>query len=222
MTRSALALGMLLALGYPAGVRAATTAEIKQCESACSLVDDICFDNCGESCCSFFRCGRDCLTSCYSTCLDQYGRCVSLCNGWGSGNVDPLAKAPRNGRRVMITGPITCPAGLNVLGLRVTVNQPGVGAIAEGQRGRLVNVVGRPAGPVPKQRGDRSVAMRCSGEEQRFALEATTVTSEALDVPGHAFACALALFGGDGIPTDAKQWCTEVSVIPEETVLEGE
>jgi hypothetical protein len=104
----------------------------------------------------------------------------------GPGLSTPVELA-ENGRLLFVGGHITCDPGERVR-VRVTVSQESTGAIAEG-----------------------FTQETCTGLEEPFELGAATRGPARFQV-GPAQACALATTREHGTPTDAFQWCKDVTV----------
>jgi len=101
--------------------------------------------------------------------------------------IDPAGVLARNGRHVLVSGPISCDAGEHAE-LRATVTQRTTGAVAEGQ-GRLT----------------------CTGRDQRWELQLQTEGRATFD-QGPAIVVALARTSSRGAVTDAHQWLVEVTL----------
>jgi len=103
--------------------------------------------------------------------------------------IDDLAVVSGDGRHVDVTGPLEVTAGERVE-LEVTITQRSTGAVAKG-----------------------SLVFTATGEEQRWAVRATTV-GRAVFEPGSAWAVGLAVTTGTaGSPTDASQWLVNVTLV---------
>jgi hypothetical protein len=101
--------------------------------------------------------------------------------------IDPLVSLSENGRHLVVTGPITCPADDRVR-IRVTVTQRTTGAIAEG----ITHVV-------------------CTGEQQEWVAELSTRGKQAF-LPGDATAVALGQTTNPVDSPDAHQWLVTVEL----------
>ncbi len=107
--------------------------------------------------------------------------------------IDPTATLRRDGRKVVVTGPLAC-TQVERFELQVTVTQDATGAVAEGRTQGV-----------------------CTEEVQQWAVEAV-VRDGALLEEGAAQACAVATTRLNGEITDTKEWCREGGV----TLVEGE
>lgn len=101
--------------------------------------------------------------------------------------INPIAGLRDGGRRVTLTGPISC-SQIERVDLRVTVTQRTTGAIAEG-RARLVGTT----------------------QVQHWEVEAVVRGDEFFDT-GPATAVAYAISSRAGAPTDSHQWLVPVTL----------
>ena len=106
-----------------------------------------------------------------------------------AGRTDPTAKFTRNGHVVLATGTLTCAVGER-LSLRLTVTQPETAAYAEGR-----------------------TRARCTGAELQWKVQAVGRLRTRF-AQGTAQACALGITRRNGHPTDAHQWCVDVTLAP--------
>lgn len=105
--------------------------------------------------------------------------------------IDDVAVVSPDGRHIDVTGPLQVTADEQVE-LEVTITQRSTGAVAKG-----------------------SLVFTATGEEQRWAVRATTV-GRAVFEPGSAWAVGLAVTSmHGGITTDASQWLVNVTLVPE-------
>ncbi len=105
------------------------------------------------------------------------------------GRTDPTAMIKKNGHVVRATGTLTCAAGERLF-LRLTVTQPQTAAYAEGR-----------------------TRARCTGAELQWKVRATGRLRTRF-AQGTAQACALGITRLNGHPTDAHQWCVDVTLVP--------
>jgi hypothetical protein len=105
------------------------------------------------------------------------------------GKTDPTAKVSKNGHLIRATGPVTCDVGER-LSLRVTVTQLETAAYAEGR-----------------------TRARCTGAELQWQVRALSRLRTRF-AQGTAQACALGITRRNGHPTDAHQWCVDVTLVP--------
>ena len=105
------------------------------------------------------------------------------------GRTDPTAKISKNGRVVRATGTLTCAVGERLF-LRLTVTQPQTAAYAEGR-----------------------TRARCTGAELQWQVRALGRLRTGF-AQGTAQACALGITRRNGHPTDAHQWCVDVTLDP--------
>ena len=105
--------------------------------------------------------------------------------------VDEVATVSRNGRHLIVTGPLSTDQTQPVE-LRVTVTQRSTGAVAEG----YTRFTGTTA-------------------EQQWHVRAATLGFRGFE-PGPAVVVALARsYGAPGRPDDAQQWLVEVTLVEE-------
>ncbi len=107
-----------------------------------------------------------------------------------SNTIDPIATVAENGRRIVVTGPISNDQ-TQVDDLRVTITQRATGAVAEG-RARI--------------EGTTSV--------QQWTVTATVQGNKNFE-PGPATAVALATSSLHGQVDDAHQWLVEITLVGE-------
>jgi hypothetical protein len=105
------------------------------------------------------------------------------------GRTDPTAKISKNGHVIRATGPLTCAVGER-LSLRLTVTQLQTAAYAEGR-----------------------TRARCTGAELQWQVRALSRLRTRF-AQGTAQACALGITRRNGHPTDAHQWCVDVTLVP--------
>jgi hypothetical protein len=105
------------------------------------------------------------------------------------GRTDPTAKVSKNGHVIRATGTLTCAAGERLF-LRLTVTQPQTAAYAEGR-----------------------TRARCTGAELHWQVRALGRLRTRF-AQGTAQACALGITRLNGHPTDAHQWCVDVTLGP--------
>jgi hypothetical protein len=105
------------------------------------------------------------------------------------GKTDPTAKVSKNGHLIRATGPVTCDVGER-LSLRVTITQLETAAYAEGR-----------------------TRARCTGAELQWQVRALSRLRTRF-AQGTAQACALGITRRNGHPTDAHQWCVDVTLVP--------
>ena len=105
------------------------------------------------------------------------------------GRTDPAAKISKNGHVIRATGTLTCAVGERLF-LRLTVTQPQTAAYAEGR-----------------------TRARCTGAELQWQVRAFGRLSTRF-AQGTAQACALGITRLNGLPTDAHQWCVDVTLGP--------
>jgi hypothetical protein len=105
------------------------------------------------------------------------------------GKTDPTAKVSKNGHLIRATGPVTCDVGER-LSLRLTVTQLETAAYAEGR-----------------------TRARCTGAELQWQVRAISRLRTRF-AQGTAQACALGITRRNGHPTDAHQWCVDVTLVP--------
>jgi hypothetical protein len=104
-------------------------------------------------------------------------------------NIDRNATVSANGRRLVVTGPVSCQKA-QVFSIRVTVTQRRTAAVAEGRARRI-----------------------CTGVKQHWRATALDASGAPFK-PGTAKACALGVTGREGRATDAHQWCAQVTLFP--------
>ena len=105
------------------------------------------------------------------------------------GRTDPTAEVSKNGHVVRTTGPVTCDVGERLF-LRLTVTQLETAAYAEGR-----------------------TRARCTGAELQWQVRALGRLRTRF-AQGTAQACALGITRRNGRPTDAHQWCVDVTLVP--------
>jgi hypothetical protein len=105
------------------------------------------------------------------------------------GRTDPTAKISNNGHVIRATGPVTCDLGERLF-LRLTVTQLETAAYAEGR-----------------------TRARCTGAELQWQVRALSRLRTRF-AQGIAQACALGITRRNGHPTDAHQWCVDVTLVP--------
>jgi len=105
------------------------------------------------------------------------------------GRTDPTAKISKNGHVIRATGTLTCDIGERLF-LRLTVTQPQTAAYAEGR-----------------------TRARCTGAELQWKVRALGRLRTRF-AEGTAQACALGITRLNGHPTDAHQWCVDVTLVP--------
>ena len=105
------------------------------------------------------------------------------------GRTDPTAKIGKNGHVVRATGTLTCAVGERLF-LRLTVTQPQTAAYAEGR-----------------------TRAKCTGAELQWKVRADGRLRTRF-AQGAAQACALGITRRNGRPTDAHQWCVDVTLAP--------
>ena len=105
------------------------------------------------------------------------------------GRTDPTAKISKNGHVIRATGTLTCAVGERLF-LRLTVTQPQTAAYAEGR-----------------------TRARCTGAELQWQVRALGRLRTRF-AQGTAQACALGITRLNGHPTDAHQWCVDVTLGP--------
>jgi len=105
------------------------------------------------------------------------------------GRTDPTAKISKNGHVIRATGPVTCDLGERLF-LRLTVTQLETAAYAEGR-----------------------TRARCTGAELQWQVRALSRLGTRF-AQGTAQACALGITRRNGHPTDAHQWCVDVTLVP--------
>ena len=105
------------------------------------------------------------------------------------GRTDPTAKISKNGHVIRATGPVTCAAGERFF-LRLTVTQLQTAAYAQGR-----------------------TRLRCTGAELQWQVRALSRLRTRF-AEGTAQACALGITRRNGHPTDAHQWCVDVTLGP--------
>jgi hypothetical protein len=106
-----------------------------------------------------------------------------------AGRTDPTAKVSKNGHVIRATGTLTCATGERLF-LRLTVTQPQTAAYAEGH-----------------------TRARCTGAELQWQVRALGRLRTRF-AQGTAQACALGITRLNGRPTDAHQWCVDVTLGP--------
>ena len=106
-----------------------------------------------------------------------------------AGRTDPTATIGKHGHVVRATGTLTCAAGERLF-LRLTVTQPQTAAYAEGR-----------------------TRARCTGAELHWKVQAFGRLRTRF-AEGTAQACALGITRLNGHPTDAHQWCVDVTIAP--------
>ena len=106
-----------------------------------------------------------------------------------AGRTDPTAKISKKGRVILATGTLTCAVGERLF-LRLTVTQPETAALAEGR-----------------------TRARCTGAELQWKVRAVGRLRTRF-AQGTAQACALGITRLNGHPTDAHQWCVDVTLAP--------
>jgi hypothetical protein len=105
------------------------------------------------------------------------------------GRTDPTAKVSENGHVIRATGTLTCAVGERLF-LRLAVTQPQTAAYAEGR-----------------------TRARCTGAELQWQVRAVGRLRTRF-AQGTAQACALGITRLKGRPTDAHQWCVDVTLGP--------
>jgi hypothetical protein len=105
------------------------------------------------------------------------------------GRTDSTAKISKNGHVIRATGTLTCDVGERLF-LRLTVTQPQTAAYAEGH-----------------------TRARCTGAELQWQVRALGRLRTRF-AQGTAQACALGITRLNGHPTDAHQWCVDVTLGP--------
>jgi hypothetical protein len=105
------------------------------------------------------------------------------------GKTDPTAKVSKNGHVIRATGTLTCDVGER-LSLRLTITQAQTAAYAEGR-----------------------TRARCTGAELQWKVRADGRLRTRF-AQGAAQACALGITRRNGRPTDAHQWCVDVTLVP--------
>jgi hypothetical protein len=106
-----------------------------------------------------------------------------------AGRTDPTATVSKNGHVIRATGTLTCAVGERLF-LRLTVTQPQTAAYAEGR-----------------------TRARCTGAELQWQVRALGRLRTRF-AEGTAQACALGITRLNGYPTDAHQWCVDVTLGP--------
>ena len=106
-----------------------------------------------------------------------------------AGRTDPTAEVSKNGHVIRATGPLTCDVGERLF-LRLTVTQLETAAYAEGR-----------------------TRARCTGAELQWQVRALGRLRTRF-AQGTAQACALGITRSNGRPTDAHQWCVDVTLVP--------
>jgi len=106
-----------------------------------------------------------------------------------AGRTDPTAEVSKNGHVIRATGPLTCDVGERLF-LRLTVTQLQTAAYAEGR-----------------------TRARCTGAELQWQVRAVGRLRTRF-AQGTAQACALGITRRNGHPTDAHQWCVDVTLGP--------
>jgi hypothetical protein len=103
--------------------------------------------------------------------------------------INPVATVADNGRRITVTGPISC-SEFEGADLRVIVSQRSTGALAEGR-----------------------TRINCTGEADtlQWTVEAQVGGKETFEA-GPATAVALASTSEHGESTDAHQWLVEITL----------
>jgi hypothetical protein len=188
-------ISIALLCGVPHPSRGANFEEIKESYNRCTAS---CEGQFGDpavieaECCSIRRCSDTCMsvyTLFFATCLDGCANVIL------SGDIDPVAALADGGRRVDVGGPLECNVGFQVQELTVTVTQ---------QRA--------PAAAVGKWKGD------CSGRPGHWDTVAAVHGAGVAGLrPGPARICAVAEFAIGGQAAEAKQWCQDVTLLPEGT-----
>src|SRR5262249_33923700 len=143
-------------------------------------------NDCVNLCC---RTGLTCTTlsevnACRTTCTEN-GFCKTVTVSAFHGT----AFIGGDGRRVYLTGPLTCPEGAQVRPLPASLTQRFGGAVAEGSL----------------------VELECTGQDQEFQIEAHARTPTAFQ-PGPARACALLTLSDNGQISDVVQWCVDIQL----------
>jgi hypothetical protein len=105
------------------------------------------------------------------------------------GRTDPTAEISKNGYVIRATGPVTCDVGER-FSLRLTITQAQTAAYAEGR-----------------------TRAQCTGAELQWQVRAISLLRTPF-AEGTAQACALGITRSDGRPTDADQWCVDVTLVP--------
>jgi hypothetical protein len=106
-----------------------------------------------------------------------------------AGRTDPTAEVSKNGHVIRATGPVTCDVGERLF-LRLTVTQLETAAYAQGR-----------------------TRARCTGAELQWQVRAVSRLRTRF-AQGTAQACALGITRRNGHPTDAHQWCVDVTLVP--------
>ena len=104
--------------------------------------------------------------------------------------IDPVGDVRDHGRRIVVTGPISCDEGQRS-DLRVTVTQRSTGAVAEGR-----------------------TVITCTGAVQQWEVHASVHGRESLE-EGPAIAVALASTSTHGDTDDAHQWLVGITLVKE-------
>jgi hypothetical protein len=105
------------------------------------------------------------------------------------GRTDPTAEIGKHGHVIRATGTLTCDLGER-LSLRLTITQAQTAAYAEGR-----------------------TRARCTGAELQWKVRAIGRLRTRF-AQGTAQACALGITRRNGHPTDAHQWCVDVTLAP--------
>ena len=105
------------------------------------------------------------------------------------GRTDTTATVSKNGHVIRATGPVTCDIGERFT-LRLTITQVETAAYAQGR-----------------------TRARCTGAELQWKVRAIGRLRTRF-AEGTAQACALGITRRNGHPTDAHQWCVDVTLVP--------
>ena len=162
---------------------------LSSCLGECSLASDSCYANACILCIKgYCRCSDSAIFTCHTSDLI----CQTGCNISFSSDIDSPARVSKTGRHIAVSVPVECPEVRDVTFLRVTVTQHVVGAIAEG-----------------------STRGACTGETQRFIVDAEVLGNTTFGAPGIAQVCAVSQIGLPSQPIESKQWCRDITLIPE-------
>jgi hypothetical protein len=102
--------------------------------------------------------------------------------------IDPVAFVTRDGRRLLLSGPVECTGGERAE-VRVTVTQRSTGAVARGR-----------------------AFITCTGDTQQWEIRATT-QGKATFEEGDAIGVAFGLTHHRGQATDAHHWLVNLTLV---------